>query len=186
MPHAGHVFSSQSIVISQERSNGITAGNHKYGDCCSVCRAQITEKWKTAFNLAQSLPVCLQLAPICCVAVLPVMIQLHSVLTPLVRLLCGQLTIWRKHSHTVELLVHGTVGNGACSPSGYWALCATWRAVVRILRCRSTGKFSLGRQSLYGNWWYGLLIQHGTTYMNSPGLLIEHMRACCTFHEYKI
>ena len=126
-------------------------------------RAQITGKWKTAFSLAQLQPVCLQLAAVCCVAVLPMMIQLHSVLTPLVRLLCGQL-IWRKHGHTVKLLAHETVGNGACSPSGYWALCATWRACVHILRCKSTGKFSRRQQSLYGSWWYGLLIQHGTTY----------------------
>jgi hypothetical protein len=130
-----------------------------------IFRAYITEKWKTAFSLALLQPECLQLAPICCVAVLPMMIQLHSVLTPLVRMLCGQITVWRKHSrHTVELLAHETVGNGACSPSGHCAPCATWRACVHIQRCRSTGKFSLGQQSLYCNLWYGLLIQHGAAY----------------------
>ena len=128
-----------------------------------IFRAQITDKWKTAFSLAHLQPVCLHLAPICCVAVLPMMIQLHSVLTPLVRLLCGQLTIWRKHGHIVKVLAHETVGNGACSPSGYWALCATWRACVHILRCRSTGKFSQGQQSLYGNWWYGATYKFSRT-----------------------
>ena len=56
-----------------------------------IFRAEITEKSNTAFSLALSQPVCLQLAPICCV-VLPMMISC-ILLTPLVRLLCGQLTI---------------------------------------------------------------------------------------------